>query len=125
MSNRTKKFYRPGTLPEKGTKLSLKTQPYTNGVVFDTQDPITSFHALLTALKVVVDEYEILRSVPGMSEAVPTALDLKSGVTGRIKLLLDLLAQSPIEIILKEQIVNDEILTTLAASEGVINNERN
>ena len=49
MSNKTKKFYRPGTLEEKGTKLSLKTQPYTNGVVFSTTDPITSFHSLLMA----------------------------------------------------------------------------
>lgn len=125
MSNKTKKFYRPGTLEEKGTKLSLKTQPYTNGVVFSTTDPITSFHSLLMAMKVVVDEYEILRSVPGIADAVPTALDLKSGVTGRIKLLLDLLAQSPVEIILKEQAVDENILTDLAASEGVNNNERN
>ena len=120
MSKETKKFYKPGTLEEKGTKISLKTQPYINGVVFDTNDPITSFHRTLMTMKVIVDEYEMLRSIPGMSEAVPTALDIKSGCTGQAKLLLDYLSQSPIEIILKEQKVNNTILTDLA-SIGVTN----
>ena len=123
MSRETKKFYRPGTLPEKGTKISLKTQPYINGVVFDINDPISSFHKLLMSMKVIVDEYEMLRNVPGINEAVPSALDLQSGITGQVKLLLDYLSQSPIEVILKEQKVNEDVLTDLA-SIGVVN-ERN
>ena len=123
MSRETKKFYRPGTLPEKGTKISLKTQPYINGVVFDINDPISSFHKLLMSMKVIVDEYEMLRNVPGINEAVPSALDLQSGITGQVKLLLDYLSQSPIEVILKEQKIDKDVLTDLA-SIGVIN-ERN
>ena len=123
MSRETKKFYRPGTLPEKGTKISLKTQPYINGVVFDINDPISSFHKLLMSMKVIVDEYEMLRNVPGINEAVPSALDLQSGITGQVKLLLDYLSQSPIEVILKEQKVDKDVLTDLA-SIGVVN-ERN
>lgn len=123
MSRETKKFYRPGTLPEKGTKISLKTQPYINGVVFDINDPISSFHKLLMSMKVIVDEYEMLRNVPGINEAVPSALDLQSGITGQVKLLLDYLSQSPIEVILKEQKINEDVLTDLA-SIGVVN-ERN
>ena len=116
MKKTQEKFYRPGTLEEKGTKVTLKTQPYINGVVFDMDDPISSFHGLLTALKIIVEEYEMLRGIPGINNAVPTVLNLSSGVTGKSKLLLDYLAQSPIEIILKEQKVDKNILTDLAVS---------
>ena len=114
MSNRTKKFYKPGTLQEKGTKISLKTQPYINGIVFDPQDPIASFHYYLIAMKVIVEEYEMMRNIPGISDAIPTALDLRNGLTGKVKLLLQYLAQSPIEITLKEQLVTQELLNELS-----------
>lgn len=114
MSNKTKKFYKPGTLQEKGTKISLKTQPYINGIVFDTTDPIASFHFYLIAMRAIVEEYEMLRNIPGISEAVPTALDLRNGLTGKVKLLLEYLAQSPIEITLKEQVLTQDILNELA-----------
>ena len=32
--NINKKYYKPGVLKEKGTKISLKTQPYINGVIY-------------------------------------------------------------------------------------------
>lgn len=114
MSKETKKYYRPGTLEEKGTKVSLKTQPYINGVVFDTTDPISSFHYYLIAMKGIVDEYEMLRSIPGMSDAVPTVLDLNNGLTGKVKLLLDFLIQSPIEVTLKDQKITQQILNELS-----------
>lgn len=116
MSKETKKYYKPGTLEEKGTKVSLKTQPYINGVVFDTTDPITSFHFYLIAIKVMIEEYEMLRNIPGMDTAVPTTLDLKNGLTGKAKLLLDFLIQSPIEIVLKDQKISQEILNDLSLS---------
>lgn len=114
MSKETKKYYRPGTLEEKGTKVSLKTQPYINGVVFDTTDPISSFHYYLIAMKSIVEEYEMLRSIPGMDTAVPTELDLNSGITGKVKLLLEYLIQSPIEIVLKEQKITQDVLNELS-----------
>lgn len=114
MSKETKKYYRPGTLEEKGTKVSLKTQPYINGVVFDTTDPISSFHYYLIAMKSIVEEYEMLRSIPGMDTAVPTELDLNSGITGKAKLLLEYLIQSPIEIVLKEQKITQDVLNELS-----------
>lgn len=116
MSKETKKYYKPGTLEEKGTKVSLKTQPYINGVVFDTTDPITSFHFYLIAIRAMVEEYEMLRNIPGMDTAVPTTLDLKNGLTGKAKLLLDFLIQSPIEIVLKDQKISQEILNDLSLS---------
>lgn len=113
MSKVEKKFYRKGTLEEKGTKVTLKTRPYINGMVFNTEDPITSFHQTLAAIKIMIEEYEMLRSIPGINDAVRTALDLNSGITGRAKLLLDFLSQSPIEITLKDQSITNEILNDL------------
>lgn len=115
MGKQSKKFYRPGTLEEKGTKISIKTQPYINGVVFSTEDPITSFHSLMSSLKVIIEEYENLRAIPGIGEAVPSSIDLRSGITGRLKLLLDFLTQSPMEITLKEQKVDEMVLGDLIA----------
>ena len=86
-----KKYYKPGVLKEKGTKISLKTQPYINGVIFDIDDPISSFHYYLIQMKTIVNEYERLRSIPGMNEAIPSSLELNSGITGKVKLLLDYL----------------------------------
>ena len=123
MSKKQGKFYRPGTLAEKGTKVSLKTQPYVNGVIFDTTDPISSFHKLLAGLKVIVEEYEMMRNINGMGEAIPSALDLSTGITGQAKLLLDFLSQSPIEVVLKEQKVDNDVLADLAAQQGE-HNER-
>lgn len=116
-----KKFYRPGTLEEKGTKISLKTQPYINGTVFDIDDPITSFHSYLSAIKIMIEEYEMFRQMGGADSVVPTVLDLKSGITGKAKLLLDYLIQSPIEINLKDQEVNKDVI--VAIQTGEINNE--
>ena len=42
------------------------------------------------------------------------ALDLRNGLTGKVKLLLEYLAQSPIEITLKEQLVTQELLNELS-----------
>ena len=111
--NKTRKFYRPGTLKEKGTKISLKTQPYINGVIFDMDDPISSFHYYLIQMKTIVNEYERLRSIPGMNEAVPSSLELNSGITGKVKLLLDYLIQSPIEINIRDQKITRDLLAEL------------
>lgn len=121
MSKDTKKFYKPGTLAEKGTKISLKTQPYINGVIFDTNDPIASFHYYIIALKAMVEEYEMLRNIPGINESVPSCLDLQNGITGKAKLLLEYLAQSPIEVVLKTQTVDNDLLATLEVANGRTN----
>lgn len=111
--NINKKYYRPGVLKEKGTKISLKTQPYINGVIFDMDDPISSFHYYLIQMKTIVNEYERLRSIPGMNEAVPSSLELNSGITGKVKLLLDYLIQSPIEINIRDQKITRDLLAEL------------
>lgn len=110
----THKFYKPGTLAEKGTKISLKTQPYINGVIFDTTDPITSFHFYLMQMKEIVSEFETMIEIPGIKEAISSSLDLNSGITGKVKLLLDYLAQSPIEVVLKDQVVTNDLLAEIA-----------
>lgn len=121
--NINKKYYKPGTLKEKGTKISLKTQPYINGVIFDIDDPISSFHYYLIQMKTIVNEYESLRSIPGMNEAVPSSLELNSGITGKVKLLLDYLIQSPIEINIRDQEVTRDLLAELEISTSGENNE--
>ena len=69
----------------------------------------------------MIEEYEIFRQMGGADSAVPTVLDLKSGITGKAKLLLDYLIQSPIEINLKDQEVNKDVI--VAIQTGEINNE--
>ena len=123
MTKQNKKFYRPGTLEEKGTKISIKTQPFVNGVVFNTDDPITSFHSLIMTLKAIVGEYETMRLIPGIDDVISSSISLQSGITGRIKLLLDFLSQSPIEINLKEQKVDKRILEELEIVTSGVNNE--
>lgn len=118
-----KKYYKPGVLKEKGTKISLKTQPYINGVIFDIDDPISSFHYYLIQMKTIVNEYESLRNIPGMNEAVPSSLELNSGITGKVKLLLDYLIQSPIEINIRDQEVTRDLLAELEISTSGENNE--
>lgn len=112
---KNKKFYRPGTLEVKGTKLSLKTQPYTNGIIFNPNDPITSFHQYISMMKVIVDEYESFIGIAGMRDVMQNLGygELSSGDIAKVKLLLNFLAQSPIEILLKEQIVTNDILATI------------
>ena len=56
----------------------------------------------------------MLRSIPGIDTAVPTVLDLNSGITGKAKLLLEYLIQSPIEIVLKEQRITQDVLNELS-----------
>lgn len=121
--NINKKYYKPGTLKEKGTKISLKTQPYINGVIFDIDDPISSFHYYLIQMKTIVNEYESLRNIPGMNEAVPSSLELNSGITGKVKLLLDYLIQSPIEINIRDQEVTRDLLAELEINTSGENNE--
>lgn len=111
--NINKKYYKPGVLKEKGTKISLKTQPYINGVIFDIDDPISSFHYYLIQIKTIINEYERLRSIPGMDKAVPSSLELNSGITGKVKLLLDYLIESPIEINIRDQEITNDILAEL------------
>lgn len=118
-----KKYYKPGVLKEKGTKISLKTQPYINGVIFDIDDPISSFHYYLIQMKTIVNEYESLRNIPGINEAVPSSLELNSGITGKVKLLLDYLMQSPIEINIRDQEVTRDLLAELEISTSGENNE--
>ncbi len=116
--NKTYKFYRPGSLEVPGTKISLKTQPYINGVIFDLKDPISSFHSYLATMKLIIQQYESILQIPGMANIMA---DVFSGAIApetiaKAKLLLNYLAQSPIEIHLKDQKVNNEILAELEVS---------
>ncbi len=112
MANKTKKFYRPGTLAEKGTKVSLKTQPYINNIIFNTNDPITSLHTQLAIIKEIINQYEYMMNIPGMF-ATLGGQEIPSIEIGKCKLLIDFLTMSPMEITLKEQQVNNDILNEL------------
>lgn len=112
---KNKKFYKPGTLPVKGTKVSFKTQPYTNGVLFDTENPIASYHVYLSMVKNIINQYEYFINIPGMNSVLNEMYggQVTEDNIAKAKLLIDFLAQSPIEIELKEQVVDNEILTAL------------
>lgn len=112
-----KKFFRPGTLEVPGTKIVLKTQPYTNGVIFDINDPITSFHSHIALLQTVIDNYEYFMNIPGF-ENLDNKYFVQREDLGRLKLLLNYLVESPIEVILKEQVITNDILRDLEAVDG-------
>ena len=113
-----KKFYRPGTLEIPGTMITLKTQPYTNGVVFDIADPISSFRAYVAELKELIHQYEYITQIEGINEVLANinTKAFKPEELGRLKLLLNFLVESPIEILLKEQTLTQDILTDLSAA---------
>ncbi len=108
-----KKFYRPGTFAEKGTKISLKTRPVVNNVIFDMNDPISSFHGYLATIKCVINDYERMRQVPGLVNSLPGLSNISPTQIGYAKLLIDYLTQSPIEILLKPQEINQDIIATM------------
>lgn len=122
MSHNTKKFYQPGTLEQKGTKISLKTQPYINGVVFDVNDPIVAFRTQIAMIHHLVHQYEYIANIPGMTSVFNECVDspIPMEEVGKAKLLLEYLAQSPIEIILKEQPVDTTILNDLVATQMTV-----
>lgn len=110
--NKTK-FYRPGTLEVPGTKITLKTQPYTNGVIFDTVDPISSFRKYIALLNLLVNSYDSIMTIPGLKESIGPESIISQENLGKMKLLLNYLAESPIEIILKEQTISRDLIAEL------------
>ena len=102
-----RKFYRPGTLEVPGTKIVLKTQPYTNGVIFNTSDHIYSFSEYIALIKLMVENYEIISSYPwhgrSLNNMILLLLKGNDPVIGKAKLLLDYLSESPTELIFKDQ----------------------
>lgn len=107
------KFYRPGTLEVPGTKITLKTQPYTNGVIFNPEDPITSFHYYTALLKLVLDGYNKMLDISGLDQVIDRNSIVSGENIAKLKLLVNYLAESPIEISIKEQIITQDILAEL------------
>jgi hypothetical protein len=114
-----RKFYRPGTLPVAGTKIVLKTQPYLYGVLLEPRDPITSFREYFAFMDLVLRGYEIMSEIPGIDIALGDAMRVDKATIERLKLMIQYLAESPIEVILKEteeaQVI--ELCNELAARE--------
>jgi hypothetical protein len=114
-----RKFYRPGTLPAPGTKIVLKTQPYLNGVLLDPRDPITSFRQYFAFMDLVLRGYEIMSEIPGIDIALGETMRMDAATIAKLKLMIQYLAESPIEVILKEteeaQVI--ELCNELAARE--------
>lgn len=102
MEDKNKKFYKKGSLPVKGTKLSLKTRPYINGTIFNPEDPISSFQSYLITVRQILGDYEIMSKVPGISFATNTS-HIDTSVLNAAKMLIDFLIQSPTEITMKKQ----------------------
>ena len=113
-----RKFFRPGTLEVPGTKVSIKTVPYLNGVVFNTEDPITSFRTYMAIINTLIRNYQMMVQIPGMENFIEPGDRLNPTDVNKAKMLIDLLALSPIEILVREQVVTPEILADLEVNNG-------
>ncbi len=113
-----RKFFRPGNLEVPGTKVSIKTVPYLNGVVFNTEDPITSFRTYMAIINTLIRNYQMMVQIPGMENFIEPGDRLNPTDVNKAKMLIDLLALSPIEILVREQVVTPEILADLEVTNG-------
>lgn len=120
MSKKTnkRKYFRPGTLEVPGTKVSIKTVPYLNGFVFDVNDPITSFRTYMSIVNTLIRNYQYMANIPGMSDMLDPMDRLDPTDVAKVKMLIDLLVESPTEILIKEQVVTEEILADLEVANG-------
>jgi hypothetical protein len=113
-----RKFFRPGNLEVPGTKVSIKTVPYLNGVVFNTEDPVTSFRTYMAIINTLIRNYQMMVQIPGMENFIEPGDRLNPTDVNKAKMLIDLLALSPIEILVREQVVTPEILADLEVNNG-------
>lgn len=113
-----RKFFRPGNLEVPGTKVSIKTVPYLNGVVFNTEDPITSFRTYMAIINTLIRNYQMMVQIPGMENFIEPGDRLNPTDVNKAKMLIDLLALSPTEILIREQVVTPEILADLEFNNG-------
>lgn len=113
-----RKFFRPGNLEVPGTKVSIKTVPYLNGVVFNTEDPITSFRTYMAIINTLIRNYQMMVQIPGMENFIEPGDRLNPTDVNKAKMLIDLLALSPTEILIREQVVTPEILADLEVNNG-------
>lgn len=113
-----RKFFRPGNLEVPGTKVSIKTVPYLNGVVFNTEDPVTSFRTYMAIINTLIRNYQMMVQIPGMENFIEPGDRLNPTDVNKAKMLIDLLALSPIEILIREQVVTPEILADLEVNNG-------
>ena len=113
-----RKFFRPGTLEVPGTKVSIKTVPYLNGVVFNTEDPVTSFRTYMAIINTLIRNYQMMVQIPGMENFIEPGDRLNPTDVNKAKMLIDLLALSPTEILIREQVVTPEILADLEVNNG-------
>ena len=113
-----RKFFRPGNLEVPGTKVSIKTVPYLNGVVFNTEDPVTSFRAYMAIINTLIRNYQMMVQIPGMENFIEPGDRLNPTDVNKAKMLIDLLALSPTEILIREQVVTPEILADLEVNNG-------
>ena len=113
-----RKFFRPGNLEVPGTKVSIKTVPYLNGVVFNTEDPVTSFRTYMAIINTLIRNYQMMVQIPGMENFIEPGDRLNPTDVNKAKMLIDLLALSPIEILVREQVVTPEILADLEVTNG-------
>ena len=113
-----RKFFRPGNLEVPGTKVSIKTVPYLNGVVFNTEDPITSFRTYMAIINTLIRNYQMMVQIPGMENFIEPGDRLNPTDVNKAKMLIDLLALSPTEILIREQVMTPEILADLEVNNG-------
>lgn len=113
-----RKFFRPGNLEVPGTKVSIKTVPYLNGVVFNTEDPVTSFRTYMAIINTLIRNYQMMVQIPGMENFIEPGDRLNPTDVNKAKMLIDLLALSPTEILIREQVVTPEILADLEVNNG-------
>ena len=111
-----RRFYKPGTNGAKGKQIIIKKLTlFVNGVIFDTEDPITSFHTYLSMIHLMVRNYESLINIPGINTIIPQEGQIGPEDIGKIKLFLSYLTESPVEITVKQMLVDNDLLRTVEA----------
>ena len=114
------KFYRAGKLRKPGTKITLKTRPFVSGALFDTEDPITSFHLHLINMKTVLAQYQEIVKVKGLQQVLKETYQfdiISDEYLEMLNHMVDYLTQAPIEILLKPQEIDSEIISAIARKE--------
>ena len=115
-TRKPKKFYRAGKLSKPGTKIILKTRPFVSGALFDTIDPITSFHLHLLKMRQVMEQYQEITKIGGLKEAISDTYQFEIIEDDQIELLknmVEFLTNAPIEFLLKPQDIDEEVISEM------------
>jgi hypothetical protein len=72
----------------------------------------------MAIINTLIRNYQMMVQIPGMENFIEPGDRLNPTDVNKAKMLIDLLALSPIEILVREQVVTPEILADLEVTNG-------